>query len=580
MARKAAEAHKLLPYSPLGIYRDSSIESSSDGDSVDENDTREEDTDTDQEQYQSSIYQSASSSDSLRSSSRTSSKVYQSASSSESSPSKRRTSGTSEYSKAPTKNCLSRRSEGRSSKESEAKTLSNDDETPDDFQSFGNAKQRRGKSTQDVSIAVSSKRTKTKRPAEGGRSVSGPVRAKPSFDSEDVDTAMPNSKGISSVSEEPRSYPPQSGQNQKKVVSYQDAQTPSARNSPRRAKKQRASSDTAVSAKIQEEGIEADKQQSLQLPPTSRSRSCNSATSGTRSPASKSLPVPSTGSGSEQRAKDAQESGQPRFMPQFEKYSDQGSTDSKSRIHKALKSLEKVNPAEGYIYVLEDPFCPGYVKIGRTEHSAETRVGAQAKDCGRAYKLVKDLNSVRFRYHAIVETLVHIELLPHRRKFACGKCKQKENPDKPQLHDEWFKIGFEEALKVVHRWRSWVIHGRPFDSFGYLQDYWTRKLQDLKSSEAANLVDWLNARPTEEELLNAYRIRLRESLRGWVNAFLFVERVEIVNDKKYKLPSRWDRICTKGNATPWLFLITLCLVGSIPGLLLALAAALAMVALN
>lgn len=586
MGQKSAEVHLLLPYSPPGGYRDTSIEPTSDSDSVDERKTRKEDMDIYRDQYRSRIYRFASSSEFPRSSSRTSSKVYQSASESDSSQSSSQTSATSEYSEAPTKSPLSQKREDRSSKESEAKTLSGDDETPDDLQPFKNAKQSRGKSTQDVSKVVSSKRTKGKRPTEGGRSVSGPVRAKPSFDSDDIDTAVCNGKGISSISDEPRSHPPKSGQNQKKAVSSKDAQTQSPRNSPRQPKKQRASSDTVVSqtyplpTKIQEERIEADKQQSLHVPPTSRSRSCNSATSGTRSPASRSLQVPSADSDSEQRAKDAQESQQSRFVPQFEKYSDQDDTDSKLRIHRALKSLDRISRTEGCIYVFEDPLCPGYVKIGRTEGPAQARVSAQARDCGRAYKLVEGSESGSFHYHAIVETLVHIELLPHRRKFACGKCKQKEKPDKPQLHDEWFNIGIEEALEVVHRWRSWIIHGRPFDSVGYLQNYWTRKLQDLKSSEAANLADWLKARPTEEELRSAYRIRLRESLREWFDAFLFMERVEIVKDKKYRLPSRWDRICMKGNTTPWLFLITFSLVGSIPGLLLALAAVLAMVALN
>jgi hypothetical protein len=142
---------------------------------------------------------------------------------------------------------------------------------------------------------------------------------------------------------------------------------------------------------------------------------------------------------------------------------------------------------DGYIYIFRskpDAF-PGkkYVKIGKTKQMPEKRRRQWELGCKFEFIHIKDKNDKRFLHYHAVERIIKAELYNERRKYKCYKCKQEHELELGQdgvrstatEHGEWFEVSEEKALKVVKKWRDWVIENDPYKPDGRLRARWLWK---------------------------------------------------------------------------------------------------------
>ena len=159
----------------------------------------------------------------------------------------------------------------------------------------------------------------------------------------------------------------------------------------------------------------------------------------------------------------------------------------------------KSNTKDGFIYIFEcSSFPKGYVKIGHTDLLPEERLKAWENQCSISISPISDPHDKKFRHHKIVEALVHAELWNKRRTYQCW-CNK--------THIEWFKIGKEEALAVVEKWRSWVINMQPYKNNGSLRARWIWKHDQAMNSKEIDLaiLKQFTIEDTHECCLYAFR---------------------------------------------------------------------------
>ena len=298
---------------------------------------------------------------------------------------------------------------------------------------------------------------------------------------------------VSDVEENPSNVEEQQSSLSRTTLDSEDTQTSAAIQSPRLLA-DRASSDTDIFPNSRLHN------QSLEGPPTSRGRPTTRKTQSLPT----NLPQSSAISSSLDRPGGALPGGQPVSRRIFRKYQDI-QVDKSGRIASIctqLKTLIGKNDFTGVVYILTDPLSPGYLKIGQTRQHIKKRTQVQVKKCERSYRIQEDDQRLPFKQFHIVEKLVHAELSNYRRVTTCHTCKVPKKPDQPSDHEEWFEMEADEALKVIHRWRNWVIDGNPYNSQGRFNAYWQKELQELESG-SVDLVTWLETRPTWEHHLLA-----------------------------------------------------------------------------
>jgi hypothetical protein len=169
--------------------------------------------------------------------------------------------------------------------------------------------------------------------------------------------------------------------------------------------------------------------------------------------------------------------------------------DLKNEILRLIRR-QRAKPAavstlkHGYVYIFKSDRFPGHVKIGSTVKAPGIRIKEWGTACNFKAIQVTDKNDTAFRFCRIVEQIVHAELYNEQRKFYCDRCKMKhrftmaerakgtgetELDVRPTEHGGWFEISETEALKVVNKWRDWMIHQEPYKEDATLLSCWIWK---------------------------------------------------------------------------------------------------------
>lgn len=121
---------------------------------------------------------------------------------------------------------------------------------------------------------------------------------------------------------------------------------------------------------------------------------------------------------------------------------------------KVFPSVKGKTSELGSIYILIDPFRPGYLKIGKTDRSSGDRTNEHRRDCKRYLEEYipnsksgkPDMGKAPHIAH--VEKLIQAELDDFRLVADCKAC--------PAEHNEWFKVHPEIAVKIVEKWMVWA----------------------------------------------------------------------------------------------------------------------------
>ncbi|KAK2603988.1 hypothetical protein QQS21_003824 [Conoideocrella luteorostrata] len=128
-------------------------------------------------------------------------------------------------------------------------------------------------------------------------------------------------------------------------------------------------------------------------------------------------------------------------------------TDSK-------KSKNEVN--SGYVYVFKVPGNERFVKIGFTTREGDTRHEEWKKDCNREPIAIYPATKLVPHAHR-VERLVHAELMEHRVRIYCERCRKQ--------HIEWFEVSASMAIASVEKWSLWMA-GRPYEEVARESSEW------------------------------------------------------------------------------------------------------------
>lgn len=121
------------------------------------------------------------------------------------------------------------------------------------------------------------------------------------------------------------------------------------------------------------------------------------------------------------------------------------------------KPLDWRDPEKGYVYLYEVEGNKGFVKIGYTGRSTETRHKEWGSDCNRDPKVLYPIpsGSAMVVHPRRIEALCHAELDHRRIRIYCRGCLKQ--------HIEWFEISPAEAIAVIQKWSKWMTT-RPYQS--------------------------------------------------------------------------------------------------------------------
>jgi hypothetical protein len=158
-----------------------------------------------------------------------------------------------------------------------------------------------------------------------------------------------------------------------------------------------------------------------------------------------------------------------------------------ANIRRILRQKEVPEPT-GTLYVLEAPsffdsFKPAsdrnekWVKIGISKDVGE-RVKSLKMKCGitdirQVY--VTDACNISMRLMKVIEAVCHAELNNFRRKMDCRNERVTSKCD--TVHEEWFAVDTEVAIRTAKRWRSFLDH-KPYGKYGVLHEFWVGRLDD------------------------------------------------------------------------------------------------------
>ena len=146
----------------------------------------------------------------------------------------------------------------------------------------------------------------------------------------------------------------------------------------------------------------------------------------------------------------------------------------------------KQGHATGWVYIAEsEEYGPEKLKIGMTKSTPDARI-KKLEECDLTLEEVSDRRQNPFSQYGLLEKIIHLELRNYRLKRICC-CSR---PRKNLVHEpnEWFEVDQEKALRVLEKWRDWILVQRPFDSSGVLTPHWRLRTQELRDSVGD--VDW------------------------------------------------------------------------------------------
>lgn len=135
---------------------------------------------------------------------------------------------------------------------------------------------------------------------------------------------------------------------------------------------------------------------------------------------------------------------------------------------------------EGLLYVFQVAGSKLF-KIGRTAQRLPTRKAAISNNCQLDLLVVSQ--SPIFKYLKRAESLAHTELSNFVRHPGC------HHP----THKEYFRVSEEVAVRTMKRWAKFLSQS-PYDSKGFLKDFWNDRLRRLPPPPERETVDDHDAR--------------------------------------------------------------------------------------
>ena len=195
---------------------------------------------------------------------------------------------------------------------------------------------------------------------------------------------------------------------------------------------------------------------------------------------------------------------------------------------------------DGYIYLLQIRDEPDYVKIGQTKRSVIQR-RTEHLQCGYDLDGVDDSCFVKVPCHQRLEALIQLELWNKRYHFECSCKPQKKKDlstdvnDESSTHNEWFKIDYQEALKIVKKWKDWMAQ-KPYGDTAFLKGEWIERIETLEHNDGYAQI--LEKENKEGELWKSL-LYTPSTGCAWIDRGLLVARY----DAKGRLVSnRWENI--------------------------------------
>jgi T5orf172 domain len=125
----------------------------------------------------------------------------------------------------------------------------------------------------------------------------------------------------------------------------------------------------------------------------------------------------------------------------------------------------------GSLYIFDRESSPGYVKIGWTAVSVESRLESWSK-CDYTPNLLFSVDDVPHAQRA--ETLTHYELIKEWRRER--QCQAKHCR---KSHQEWFEVSKERATEVLGDWAKFMEVAEPYDSEGFLKEQWGDFVEEI-----------------------------------------------------------------------------------------------------
>lgn len=139
--------------------------------------------------------------------------------------------------------------------------------------------------------------------------------------------------------------------------------------------------------------------------------------------------------------------------------------------------LDLDDQRSGYVYLYEVEGNKGFVKIGYTSRSIETRHKEWRFDCNRDPKVlypVPSSSAMVVPNARRVETLCHAELNHRKIRIYCRGCLKQ--------HIEWFEVSPAEAIAVIQKWSKWMATC-PYQSIELRSGVkWTLKSEESQRS--------------------------------------------------------------------------------------------------
>lgn len=191
----------------------------------------------------------------------------------------------------------------------------------------------------------------------------------------------------------------------------------------------------------------------------------------------------------------------------------------KASLKPRKKKKTTLDAALGGIYIFSaHVHCPGHLKVGKTYRDPAKRREEWEK-CKVPLIEVEDLNADPFNHYDVVETLLQAELWNARRQYKCTACKK--------THNEWFETDTATVLKVITRWRTWLVREEPFDEELKLTPYWQWKVAlAKKEATSVNWDDWVQSSAWERFYHDCYLPWkphfMRKDERFWGRGVVFV----------------------------------------------------------
>ena len=150
-----------------------------------------------------------------------------------------------------------------------------------------------------------------------------------------------------------------------------------------------------------------------------------------------------------------------------------------------MKANVQTRSMHGWIYVLQSPEYPNFVKIGLTTRKIADRL-VEIANCDKLELRVVDPGSyTKVSYIKRLEKLIFADSANERCKFPCvGSRSQSRSPRRGSRagpkncteHGEWFIMTVEEALRRVQNWRDWMRQG-PYNDHGQLKDEFGKRIE-------------------------------------------------------------------------------------------------------